>query len=232
MLRVPNPTLFDRVWAMSQKQHFIKVPFAPANLNFKALSAFEALGSQGSNAVPSLIAIFEADPSAFPQTAVPVILGHIGPAAEQAIPALLQGIAHTNAGVRNDAIVSLGNIHAQPKLVVPALIQCLNDPEAIVPAEAAWALGRFGRDARSAVPALLALRRKEALNPGAASRTTMKPAGFSPMPTFTSRGGSSVVMSSWGAFPGRFSSNPDLVGSTTEALDKIDPRSFANDDLK
>src|SRR6185436_8807900 len=104
------------------------------------------------NAVPDLIVIFDKNPAPFPQTAVPAIIGRIGPAARPAIPAMLRGLTHTNAMVRNNAIVALGKIHAEPGVVVPGLRKCLSDPNAHVRTQAALALGNFGREAQSAVP--------------------------------------------------------------------------------
>jgi hypothetical protein len=229
MLQQPNPILTDRLFNLLQKQHFIKVPFAPANLNYKAMNAFMALGSRASNAVPGLIAIFEADPSPFPQQAIPGILGEIGPPAGEAIPALLQGIAHTNVLVRHNAVYALGKIHAQPKLVVPALIKCLDDPEPLVRAEAATALGEFGKDAQSAVPALRELQRKELLNPNPANSKNMtKSTSFNKgMMKITGF----IVSSSWGTpLSGTF--DPDVVGRTTTALNRIDAAAAAEADPK
>jgi hypothetical protein len=208
MLQQPNSSLTVRLFDLVQKQNFFKIPFAPANLNWKALTAFGALGSRASNAVPGLVAIFEANPSPFPQQAVPAILGEIGPPAEEAIPVLLQGLAHTNWSVRNNAVYALGKIHAQPKLVVPALIKCLCDPEPFVRAEAASALGWFGADAQSAIPALLELQRKEALNPRPpAGKIRITSDGFG-------------VGSLWHAAPSA-PFDADVIGFTTRALNQI-----------
>jgi HEAT repeat protein len=214
MLQLPNPTLTDRVLAVARKQHFIKIPFGSANLNKKAFFALMALGSQASNAVPQLIAIFEKNPSSFPQTAAPAILGTIGPAAEQAIPALLVGLSYTKRTVRNNAIFALGRIHAQPKLVVPALIKCLDDSDQFVQEAAVVALGAFGNDAQTAVPTLLELRRK-ALSEAGATNSFFSSFAVS---------SSSVEM-----FSGPLKSSagspvsPDMVESTTKALKRIDP---------
>jgi hypothetical protein len=219
MLQQPNPSLIDRIWAVGQKQHFIKIPFAPANRNYKAFRAFSSLGPRASNAVPALVAIFESNLAPFPQQAVPGILGQIGPAAEAAIPALVRGLTHTNLFVRHNVIFALGQIQAQPKLVVPVLTECLNDPEAFVRAGAAQALESFGEHAQSAVPALLELRRKEALLPGPANGTAK----------FMISGG--TVSSSWGTRPG-FIVNAYVVAATMEALNRIDPGAAAAADLQ
>jgi hypothetical protein len=104
----------------------------------------------------------------------------------------------------------------------------LDDPEPLVRAEAATALGEFGKDAQSAVPALRELQRKEELDPGPASKKSMikstrfivKSTGF-------------IVSSSWAtatAPTGPF--DPDVVGRTTTALNRIDAAAAAEADPK
>lgn len=163
MLEERDSDLKIMVMGLLRKQHLIKIKpsLAPANRNFDALTGFRILGSKASNAVPQLIVIFNRDHDAFPQQAVPQILGQIGPPAAPAIPTLLRGTAHTNAYVRNNSIWALGQIHAEPKLVVPRLITCLNDSEPFVRAKAAQVLGAFGKDAESAVPSLITLWQRE-----------------------------------------------------------------------
>jgi hypothetical protein len=218
MLQLPNPTLTERLLNVARKQHIIKIPFESANLNEKAFFGLMALGSQASNAVPQLIAIFEKNPSSFPQTAAPAILGTIGPASERAVPALLQGITHPHKTVRGNVIFALGRIHAQPKLVVPALIKCLNDSDQFVQAAAVEALGAFGNDAQTAVPTLFELRRK-ALS--AAGATNYFFSSFA------------VSSSSVEIFSCRMKSSsgspvsPDMVESTTKALKRIAPEAAA-----
>jgi HEAT repeats len=216
MLREPSPTLANRLWAMAEKQHFIKIPLLPADGNRKAFHGLMALGAKASNAVPRLLAILEADPSPFLQQAVPAILGRIGPASSTAIPSLLRLIADTNALVRNNAIFALGQIRAEPKLVVPALTKCLNDSEAMVRAEAAIALGEFSTEARSAVPALLALRGKEALNTNAGAGMRIG-VGLAFDPS----------MNTFAAWP-----KPDVVPSIMDALQRIGPAANAEPSAK
>jgi HEAT repeat protein len=217
MLQQPNPSLIDRIVALAQKQHLIKIPFTPANLNEKAFWSFMALGSAASNAVPQLVAIFEKNPASFPQMAAPAILGKIGHASEPAIPGLLRGIGNTNRSVRCSVIFALGQIHTRPKLVVPALMKCLNDPDLYVRASAVQALGEFGHDAQTAVPALLELRRK---SPSAVGLMTIRPI-------------CGVTSSSVEMFSGPFTSvsdgpmSPDIVATTTEALKQIGPEAAA-----
>ncbi|MDB6112696.1 MAG: repeat-containing protein, partial [Pedosphaera sp.] len=153
------------IMRLLQKQHVISIPVAPPDQNYAAVQGFDALGPQASNAVLRLIEVFDSDPHPFPQQAVPVILRRIGPSARQAIPALLRGMTHTNATVRNNAICAIHQIRAEPKVVVPALMKCLNDPDIFVRAQAARALGAMGQDAQPAVPGLLELWRREPPSP-------------------------------------------------------------------
>src|SRR5579872_3147698 len=104
MLKKRKPDFIDRIMAVAHKQHFIRIPYFSRGGRGQAVCGFKALGSGASNAVPLLITMFDRDPSASSQTAVPAILASIGPSAAQAIPALLRGMRHTNEIVRNNAI--------------------------------------------------------------------------------------------------------------------------------
>jgi HEAT repeat protein len=82
-------------------------------------------------------------------------LGRYGPAASNAVPALLQALNSGDDAVREGAATSLSGIHAEPEVVIPALIKCLDDDDVNV--RAAGALGGFGPAARAAVPQLIQL---------------------------------------------------------------------------
>ncbi len=216
MLEQPDSRFKLIIIKLLQKQHFIKAPLAPVNHNLNAYFGFVALGSRASNAVPRLIEIFDRDPAPVPQQAVPAILGGFGPAAAQAVPALLRAVTHTNAIVRGNAIYALRQIYAASNLVVPALIKCLSDPDARVRALAARSLGSCGRDAQSAVPALIQLWHKEPPTPASNWEVSLD-------------GG--IVGSTWvtTAFP---LNAPDVVGSVRDALQSIDPEAAANTGIK
>jgi HEAT repeat protein len=81
-------------------------------------------------------------------------LAELGPAAEIAIPDLIDVMAHPDDEVRMAAAYALGKLHLQPELVVPELAEHLNDPGVLE--TAAWALAQFGADAQPALPRLLA----------------------------------------------------------------------------
>jgi HEAT repeat protein len=203
MLEEHDPSLRERVLALTRKQHFIKIPYMRANRGLNAYSGFHALGPEAVSAVPALLGIFDRDQSAFSQQAIPAILASIGPGAAEAIPALLKATTHTNAMVRNNAVWALRRIHSAPAVVVPALTKCLSDPDAQVRMEAARALAAFEWKAESAVPALLDLWRKEPPRRNLGSFD-------------------SVVSASWAtAVPGP--GTPDVRGAAADALQSIDP---------
>jgi hypothetical protein len=216
MLQLRDSKFKVTIFMLLQKQHVIRIPYAPSNPNIRALWGFQTLGATASNAVPQLIELFDRDPSPFPQQAVPAILGNIGPAAGEAVPMLSRAITHTNELVRNNAIFAFVQIHAGSEVVVPVLIKCLNDPSALVRAHAARALGALGEDAQSAIPALLELWRKEP--PGPASGSGVSFDSFD----------SSVSMS-W-SIP--IFGPPDVGSDTRNALRSIDPEAAAKAGVK
>ncbi len=126
-----------------------------SNGHEEASNAFRVLGAKAKDAVPALIKIYEQNPSA--RVDVLYSLGCIGPAAEGAVPWLLQRLTDTNGKERSWIVEALGQIHAQSALVVPVLINCLDDSNSKVRVDAALALGEYGTDAKPAVPALIDL---------------------------------------------------------------------------
>jgi hypothetical protein len=198
----------EAVLNLLRKQHVIKIPLPSTTEYIKALDGFRTLGAEASNAVPGLIVMFDHDPSPTPQTAIPAILGDLGPPAKAAVPAMLRGMTHTNVMVRNNAIYALRKIKAEPKLVVPELLKALKDPEIMVRAQAIRALRDFGTDARDAVPALLEIWRKELPLSAISGRLSSE---------------SWIVSSGWVIGPFFGTSLPDLHSLAAEALRAIDP---------
>ena len=76
------------------------------------------------------------------------------PAAENAVPLLIQRLNDPNGEVRTRALASLGEIKLRPAEAVPAIAARLNDPVTNAGWHAANALGEFGPEAQSAVSAL------------------------------------------------------------------------------
>jgi HEAT repeat protein len=121
-----------------------------------------ALGPSASNAVPALIRIGEQTHSLDSQCAVLYALAWIGPAAEPALPMLLDDATSANPRIRGGTLWALGEIRAQPSLVVPVLQNALTCSNTWVQTCAARALGNFGASAELALPALSAATKRAA----------------------------------------------------------------------
>jgi len=155
-LRATDSPLSVQFFEQFERQDWVKIPHTPAEvLNIRAICAFNALGSEASNAVPELIGIFSQNKSMWIQWQAADLLAHCGPAASDAIPLLLIRTGHTNRYLKGSAIWALGEIHSHPETVVPRLEECLHDPDPDIPFGAAIALGKFGPAAKSAAPFLL-----------------------------------------------------------------------------
>ena len=155
MLREQDSKITIRLVTLAQKQHFIKIHFAPAaERNAAASKAFIALGDKAKGAVPALMKMYNENISADSQVAIEDAFAWIGPPAQPAIPLLLQAGTNSNARARASALWALGEIHADPQVCVPELIQALNDTNDWARLSAAHALGMFGIDALSAVQSL------------------------------------------------------------------------------
>ena len=74
------------------------------------------------------------------------------------MPALIKGLADSNAQCRFWSASALGNIGPEAKQAVAALTKMLRDTPARNRARAAQALGKIGPDARTAVPDLKRLK--------------------------------------------------------------------------
>jgi HEAT repeat protein len=155
MLRETDSSLKLGLVALAQRQHVIKIHFVPApTRNIEASKAFIVLGDAAKDAVPDLMKAFDENNSIESRSAIEEALGWIGPAAQPAVPLLLQAATNANKEVRADALWALGDICCDPQLCVPALIHALGDSDAGARLSAVHALGMFGTDAQSAVPAL------------------------------------------------------------------------------
>src|SRR5690349_61531 len=75
-------------------------------------------------------------------------LGMFGPAASNAVPALLPMIHDSNPMMRHMAIRALGQIKSQPDIVIPALTNLLSDPDPGSQTAAVSALHGFGYNAQ------------------------------------------------------------------------------------
>lgn len=89
-------------------------------------------------------------------------LGALGPAAQPAVPELIEALKDKKDYVRRGAAWALGGMGAAAKAAVPALTEALGDVDNQVRSEAASALGGIGVAAKAAVPAMIkALKDKD-----------------------------------------------------------------------
>lgn len=88
------------------------------------------------------------DPVAAFRTTAILRLSAFGPAASNAVPALLEMINDSNPTTRQMAIRALGSIKARPELVVPALTNLLSNPDPGTRVAATSALRAFGYTAQ------------------------------------------------------------------------------------
>ena len=150
-------TAFKRVSAVSAGIAYPGVPAGAAlRHHLEASFAFQALGAVASNAVPALIPIFQENYFASPAVHHGILeaIGGIGPAARDAVPALLSALPVLPEEDHANVFFELGKIHSQPGSVLPVLIAALQDPSVPVRNSALFALGQYGPDANSAVPAI------------------------------------------------------------------------------
>lgn len=84
-------------------------------------------------------------------------MGHIGQAAEAALPALIHRFTHTNAETRFYAVSAVMSVGGEPGVIVPALTAALKDPSVSVRWNALAGLSRFGGRARPAVPEIVGM---------------------------------------------------------------------------
>jgi len=94
----------------------------------------------------------DADPKS--QVLAADALGHMGPAAEEAVPDLVQLLTVENENVRLHASKALADIG---EVAVPSLISALKQPEPAMRTSAADVLGAIGPAAKDAIPSLATL---------------------------------------------------------------------------
>jgi len=138
------------------------------NRNNLAMKGFIILGGDAKAAVPDLVRILEDSDSAKIRGNAAYALGNIGPAANDALPALIRSVTSTNRpadghpwtafrqnGPEPAAITALGKIHAEPAVVIPLLLLCMSNTNGVVAYVAMTAIGEFGSDAQQAIPTLI-----------------------------------------------------------------------------
>ena len=135
--------------------HVSPIPHLHSYESIEALQAFRALGSAGVGAVPELTRQLDLSPPPGNQGTIELVLAFIGPAAKEAVPALLRRLQDVSPNTRGNSLFALGCIHADSELVVPEATKALGDPDPHVRTEAATALRAYGTKAHSSVPALV-----------------------------------------------------------------------------
>jgi HEAT repeat protein len=157
-LRAHDAPLLSSFKLLVNKRRIFHIELTLAFIqNGEGERGFSALGEDGKDAVPELIAMCEKTRFQDSKSDIVSALGDIGPSAKQAVPLLLRCLDDTDRHVCAAAARALGSIHAESALVVPALAKCLGNHDHRIRSSTARALGQFGADAKSAVPALVKL---------------------------------------------------------------------------
>ena len=125
---------------------------------------FRLLGSSGKSAVAGLISVIQSSDNRISRYSAAYSLSFIGPAAKDALPALIQNFKDTDESVRDATVKALFAIAQDQKtyrwrpecvsVMMPALIQILKEPNTD-DLRVIRLLGDLGGDAKNAVPALL-----------------------------------------------------------------------------
>ncbi len=145
-------------WLSKVRIFKIKRSLPAENLQFAAANAFSVLGTEASNAVPKLIEIYKQNISESSRYYTVLSLWAIGPAANAAVPTLVESMPGSKPEIRSAIVSEFARIHANPELVVPALIKNLNDPQPLNRQDTVRLLGSFGTNAKQATSDLNKLR--------------------------------------------------------------------------
>jgi HEAT repeat protein len=137
-----------------------EVPEKNANLSLAAAGALVLIENPDNDdrlqlALPKLINALS-DKSVTIRREAAVALRQIGPAAEPAVPALLQGLNDPNPAVCSDCLWALTAVAGETSApeIVPEILRLLNSPIPQVRYTACYAAGTLGPSAAAAVPTL------------------------------------------------------------------------------
>ncbi|MBN9522643.1 HEAT repeat domain-containing protein [bacterium] len=121
-----------------------------------AFTCLRLIGRPAGAAAPALVKELHG-PKPVDRLSATSALGRIGPAAEPAVPRLVQMLNDPgeDRGVRGEVIAALGTLRTDSPDAVAALIRIVNDSSPVFRPEAAEALGRIGPPAKRAVPDLI-----------------------------------------------------------------------------
>jgi HEAT repeat protein len=130
------------------------------NMRSRALEALEQIGPRGAIASGDLIRIIK-DPheEGIIRRGAVSVLGGIGTASPDAVPAIVEAVHDGNALVRAGAAMALGKIGPVAPDVVPALVEALRDGNADVRLQAVIALKPVGPGAAIATAGLVRILR-------------------------------------------------------------------------
>lgn len=153
-LRLDEPKWKQVLRQWLSKQSIIRVKYRTLDArSSQATSAFDALGSAGSPAIPELITLLDRNPGY-----VPAALSWIG---SNAVPALTNALNHSNRFVRANSSGAIANAVASGKIprsavagAIPILLQLLQDSDPGLRQYAAWTLGAIREQPLLCVPAL------------------------------------------------------------------------------
>jgi hypothetical protein len=147
-----DPLLQKKIRRLMSEDVREKFGFAANDYHAASSYGFGVLKSVAKPAVPSLIRILrDTDPDI--RSGAAFCLSQIGPAAEEAVPALLPSLDDPEA--QNNAFAALRSIGAKPDVVVAVLMGYLSSTNM---GQQGWALSRlsvFGTDAKTATPKVL-----------------------------------------------------------------------------
>ncbi len=113
--------------------------------------ALEAIAEIGPRAVSGLIVALKHKSV---RAAVANVLGRMGPKAMQAVPALTEAFADSDAAARREILFALGRIGPEDASAVAAIIQAMEDEDENVRYSAVYALGKIGTPAAAGSGAL------------------------------------------------------------------------------
>jgi HEAT repeat protein len=148
LLKERGPDARPAVPALLQALHY-----SDAHVQTVAVTALEAIGYTGPEAIPVLQAMLTREGRLSAERA----LAHYGAQAAPAVPRLIDLLRDSDSEVRWNAALTLGKIGPDAKAAVPNLVAALKDENALVREHAAEALGDIGPDARDAIPELVAV---------------------------------------------------------------------------
>jgi len=140
--------------------------FGDRDVESAAIISLGALGERATNAIPALLALFQAEYNSLDQTRgqyrignIALALNNISPetTGKEVIPFLISRIRNPNSPWNQSMTLStVGQMTNQPDLLVPVMLEALNkNPDNYIRSSTIYDLGNFGPAAKAAVPILI-----------------------------------------------------------------------------